>query len=61
MKKYYKITLNLLQPLKQPAMAIGFAFLIGAILMISTGENPLEVYGIMFKGAFSSTQRGATI
>ncbi len=54
MKKVYKITLNLLEPLKQPAMAIGFAFLVGAILMISTGENPFEVYGIMFKGAFSS-------
>lgn len=54
MKKYLKITLNLLEPLKQPAMAIGFAFIIGAIIMLFTGANPIEVYGIMFKGAFSS-------
>ena len=54
MNKYYKKILNIIEPLKHPAMAIGFAFIIGGIAMLSVGENPIEVYLIMFKGAFSS-------
>lgn len=54
MSKFLNIAHNLLEPLKQPAMAIGFAFVIGAIAMLFAGANPIEVYLIMFKGAFSS-------
>jgi len=54
MNKYYKMILNLIEPLKQPALAIGFAFTIGGIAMIFAGANPFEVYWVMFKGAFSS-------
>ncbi len=31
---------------------IGLAFLIGAIVIIAIGENPLEAYGILFKKSF---------
>jgi simple sugar transport system permease protein len=35
-------------------MAIGFAFIVGGIVILLSGSNPFEVYGIMFRGAFSS-------
>ena len=31
---------------------IGLAFLIGAIVILAIGENPLEAYGILFKKSF---------
>ncbi|MBO4991876.1 MAG: ABC transporter permease [Firmicutes bacterium] len=43
---------RLLQPLGQPLFAIFCALLVGAVAMLITGENPLEIYAIMFKGAF---------
>lgn len=48
----HKKVLKLLAPLAQPAMAIGFALAVGAIVMLATGENPLVAYAAMFKGAF---------
>lgn len=50
----HKKALRLLKPLAQPAMAIGFALIVGALVMLATGDNPLAVYATMFKGAFGS-------
>lgn len=43
------------EPLRQPAIAIFFALLVGAAAILVTGENPLTVYAAMAKGAFGST------
>jgi general nucleoside transport system permease protein len=43
---------QLLMPLSQPVMAIGFALAVGVLAILVTGENPLTVYAAMFKGAF---------
>ncbi len=43
---------RLLSPLAQPVFAIACALLVGAVAMMFTGENPLEIYAIMLKGAF---------
>ncbi len=45
---------RLLRPLLQPALAIGLSLLVGAVIMLATGENPLAVYAAMAKGAFGS-------
>jgi simple sugar transport system permease protein len=39
-----------------PALAIFTAVLIGAVLMLLTGYNPLEAYWGLFQGAFGSAQ-----
>jgi len=38
----------------QPTLAISVALLIGALVILAVGEKPLEIYGVMFKGAFGS-------
>jgi len=43
---------HLMLPLAQPVMALAFALLVGMLAILVTGENPLIVYGTMFKGAF---------
>ncbi len=43
-----------LSPLSQPVLAITLALLVGAIAILVSGESPIEVYKIMFKGAFGS-------
>lgn len=50
----HKKALRLLKPLAQPVLAIGFALIVGGLIMLATGDNPFAVYGIMFKGAFGS-------
>ena len=39
----------------RPLLAISTALLIGAALILSAGENPLRAFGILFTGAFGST------
>jgi ABC-type uncharacterized transport system permease subunit len=39
-----------------PALAVLTALLIGAVLMLLTGDNPLEAYWGLFQGAFGSVQ-----
>lgn len=48
----HKKMLRIFAPLAQPAMAIGFALVAGALVMLATGENPITAYAAMFKGAF---------
>ena len=43
-----------LSSLAQPVLAIGLALLVGAITILMAGEDPIKIYGIMFKGAFGS-------
>jgi len=45
---------QLLAPLVQPLLALGFALGVGALAIIVTGENPFTVYAAMFKGAFGN-------
>ncbi|MEG7531544.1 MAG: ABC transporter permease [Hungatella sp.] len=52
--KKSKLT-TLLKSLIQPALAIFLALLVGAVIILINGENPLKIYGIMLKGAFGST------
>jgi len=37
-----------------PLVAVLLAGLIGAVLLLVSGANPLEAYGALFKGAFGS-------
>ena len=43
-----------------PLAAILAAFLIGGILIIAWGSNPLEAFGALFKGAFGTPNAIAT-
>ncbi len=44
----------LIRPLYQPTLAIFFALVVGAVVILMNGENPFEIYGVMIKGAFGS-------
>jgi len=46
----------LLRPMLTPFLAIVTALLIGAIVMLLSGDNPLEAYGGLFLGAFGSAK-----
>jgi general nucleoside transport system permease protein len=37
-----------------PLAAVAASFLVGALVVTAIGENPLRVYGILFRGAFGS-------
>ena len=37
-----------------PLIAIVISFLIGAVIMLATGNNPIEAYGALLRGAFGS-------
>lgn len=43
-----------LKRLSVPLIAILFAFIFGAVLIILSGKDPILAYGAMFKGAFGS-------
>lgn len=38
--------------LLHPVLAFAVSLLIGAVIIMLTGENPLEIYGVMLHGAF---------
>lgn len=46
----------LLRPLLTPFLAIFTALLIGAIVMLLSGDNPLQAYWGLFRGAFGSAE-----
>lgn len=48
-----KIT-KYLHPFAQPSLAILLSLLVGAVVIAIANENPLEIYRIMFRGAFGS-------
>jgi ABC-type uncharacterized transport system permease subunit len=52
-------SLGVLQPLLIPFLAIFTALLIGALVMLVSGDNPLLAYGGLFKGAIGSGQAWA--
>ena len=67
MNKAKTISQNEKTEIKKPALknqtyiillisSIVFALILGAILMIVTGYNPIEGYGAMLKGAFGTTR-----
>ena len=39
-----------------PFMSVTFALLLAALLMIATGQNPLEIFRVMVKGSLGSSQ-----
>lgn len=43
-----------LDALGQPVIALLISFIIGAIVLLLSGFDPISAYGIMFKGAFGS-------
>lgn len=43
-----------LSSLVHPVFAIGISLLVGAIVILMSGENPFEIYGVMLKGAFGN-------
>src|ERR1700754_4252581 len=45
--------IKLLRELVFPLMAVAAAFLIGAILILAIGDNPINAYLILFNSAFS--------
>lgn len=45
---------KIISPLYAPLFAISIALLFGAVVIMIAGENPIEVYQIMLKGAFGS-------
>ncbi len=45
---------KVLSAVLQPALAIFIALCVGALAMLFTDENPIHVYGVMFKGAFGN-------
>lgn len=51
MGKYKKSLTGLLVPL----LSVLLAFLIGAIIMLAMGSNPLVAFGALFQGAFGTT------
>ncbi len=40
--------------LLSPLVAVAAAFLVGGLVVATIGENPLRIYGILFRGAFGS-------
>ena len=40
-----------------PVLSILAAFVIGGIIILCLGKNPLEAYGFLFKGALGSTSK----
>jgi simple sugar transport system permease protein len=37
-----------------PLIAVAAAFIVGGLVVLAIGENPLRIYGILFRGAFGS-------
>jgi len=47
--------LGWLRPATTPALAVVFGLILGAILMVSVGANPLDAYAAMLDGALGSS------
>src|SRR5690242_3108120 len=44
-----------LQGLGRPALAIAIAALVGGLIILLLGDNPLTAYGILLSGAFGNS------
>lgn len=51
------IARRVLRILGPPVLGVLFALLIGAVLIVFSGSNPVEAYTIMFKGAFGGQRQ----
>lgn len=45
---------DLVRPVEQPVFAVLIGLSIGALIMVISGNNPIEAYYALFKGAFGS-------
>jgi ABC-type uncharacterized transport system permease subunit len=45
---------NRLSSILSPLVAVAAAFLVGGLVVMAIGENPLRIYAILFRGAFGS-------
>ena len=50
---------SLLRPLLTPTLAIVTAMLVGAVIMLLSGDNPLEAYAGLLQGGFGSSKAWA--
>ncbi|ABO51271.1 nucleoside ABC transporter membrane protein [Desulforamulus reducens MI-1] len=48
---------NIMVSIAPPVISIGLAMLVGALLLLFTGQDPLEAFKTLFWGAFGSTNR----
>ena len=49
-----KMIRSLFNPLLHPLFAIGLSLIVGGIVIMLTGGNPIQIYTIMYRGAFGS-------
>lgn len=49
-----KIAVDTVKKLWQPLLAIFVGLLIGAVVIVAIGENPLQIYAVMLKGGFGT-------
>lgn len=54
LRRWLLVARPLLQPILIPILAIVCALLIGSLVMLMAGDNPLLAYAGLFKGAFGS-------
>jgi simple sugar transport system permease protein len=52
---FTKLMLNIWNSIKIPLAAVLIAAVIGAVILIVSGANPIEAYAALFKGAFGSS------
>ena len=43
--------LALLQPMASPMLAVVIAIIVGGLIVLALGENPIEVYSVIFEGS----------
>ena len=48
---------NTLLKIAVPILSVIIAFVIGGIIILALGKNPLEAYSFLLVGSFGSTQR----
>ena len=53
MENHKSLMVKLTKPLVPPVIAIAIAFVVGAILIVLLGRNPLEVYRTLLEGGLS--------
>ena len=61
MKNKKKIISVLMHPVSAAIIAIIAGFIVGAIVLLAAGYNPIEAYGALFSGIFSKPRYIATM
>ena len=51
-RKWRRTLLGIVDTVTQPLIAVSISFLLGAVVMLVIGKNPLLAYGEMIRGAF---------